>query len=103
MPPRPQAPVIAAKRTSGCHKMANLAGHCRAGFGQGEAAVAALRFTGEPSLDELLEDEMMAGVMRCAGIDAAELRRRLAELAHRLGRCAGQGGSHGGRRRAAFC
>lgn len=42
---------------------------------------------GEPSLDELLGDEMMVRVMRRAGLDAAELRRRLVELAHRLREC----------------
>ncbi len=43
------------------------------------------RLAGEPSLDELLSDEIMAPVMRRAGLDGAELRRRLAELARRLG------------------
>jgi hypothetical protein len=43
------------------------------------------RLAGEPSLDELLGDEIMAPVMRRAGLDGAELRRRLAELARRLG------------------
>jgi hypothetical protein len=40
---------------------------------------------GEPSLDELLGDEMMHWVMRRAGLDGAELKRRLMELARRLG------------------
>jgi hypothetical protein len=39
----------------------------------------------EPSLDELLDDEMMVRVMRSTGIDSVELKRRLADLAHRLG------------------
>ncbi len=43
------------------------------------------RLAGEPSLEELLGDEIMAPVMRRAGLDGAELRRRLAELARRLG------------------
>ncbi len=64
--------------------------------------MTALRLTGEPSLEELLGDEMMGRVMQRAGIDAAELRRRLSELALRLGSCAGQAKSHGGCRRAAL-
>jgi hypothetical protein len=40
---------------------------------------------GEPSLDELLGDEIMDRVMRRAGTDATEMRRRMTELAHRLG------------------
>jgi hypothetical protein len=42
------------------------------------------RMTGEPSLDELLGDEIMDHVIRTAGLDKSELRRRLAELARRL-------------------
>ena len=38
----------------------------------------------EPSLDELLGDEMMAPVMRSAGIAEAELRALLASLAARV-------------------
>jgi hypothetical protein len=43
------------------------------------------RSLGEPSLEELLNDEIMDRVMRRAGLDRQELRRRLAELARRLG------------------
>ena len=43
------------------------------------------RMTGEPSLDELLGDEIMDHVTRTAGLDKSELRRRLADLARRLG------------------
>ena len=50
--------------------------------------MAVLSLTGEPSLDELLGDEMMGSVLRRAGTDAAELRRSLADLARRLGRLA---------------
>jgi len=39
------------------------------------------RMAGEPSLDELLDDEMMDRVMRRAGLDATELRRRMVEVA----------------------
>jgi hypothetical protein len=39
----------------------------------------------EPTLDDLLEDEIMRPVMRSAGIDAARLRASLAEAARRLG------------------
>jgi hypothetical protein len=39
----------------------------------------------EPTLDDLLEDEIMRPVMRSAGIDAAGLRAKLAEAARRLG------------------
>jgi hypothetical protein len=42
------------------------------------------RLAGEPSLEELLEDEMMHRVMRGAGLDAREFRRRLSEIARRL-------------------
>jgi hypothetical protein len=38
----------------------------------------------EPSLDELLGDDMMGAVMRSAGVDRAGLRRSLEELARRL-------------------
>ena len=38
----------------------------------------------EPSLDELLRDEMMAPVMRSAGIAEAELRALLSALAARV-------------------
>ena len=38
----------------------------------------------EPSLDELLGDEMMAPVMRSAGIAEAELRALLTSLAARV-------------------
>ncbi len=40
--------------------------------------------TKEPTLDELLRDDVMAPVMRSAGLDAAKLRAFLAELARRL-------------------
>jgi hypothetical protein len=38
----------------------------------------------EPTLDELLADEMMAPVMRSAGIDKISLRLSLIEAARRL-------------------
>jgi hypothetical protein len=38
----------------------------------------------EPTLEDLLEDDMMGAVMRSAGISAAELRARLSETARRL-------------------
>lgn len=38
----------------------------------------------EPTLEELLGDEMMTAVMRSAGLDAKQLRALLAELARRL-------------------
>lgn len=38
----------------------------------------------EPSLDDLLDDEMMAPVMRSAKLDRGELRRFLIELAGRV-------------------
>ncbi len=53
------------------------------------------RLAGEPSLEELLDDEIMGSVMRRAGLDGVELRRRLAELARRLSeraRCEQSGG-----------
>ena len=39
----------------------------------------------EPTLDDLLEDEIMRPVMRSAGIDAARLRASLVDAARRLG------------------
>jgi hypothetical protein len=39
----------------------------------------------EPTLDDLLDDEIMASVMRSAGVDASQLKARLAEQARRLG------------------
>jgi hypothetical protein len=49
-----------------------------------EGVMANWRMTGEPSLDELLGDEIMEQVTRTAGLDRSELRRRLADLARRL-------------------
>jgi len=37
----------------------------------------------EPTLDDLLADEIMQPIMRSAGIDAAQLRARLGETARR--------------------
>jgi hypothetical protein len=37
----------------------------------------------EPTLDDLLDDEIMAPVMRSAGLDAAQLKARLRETARR--------------------
>ena len=38
----------------------------------------------EPTLDDLLDDEIMRPVMRSAGIDADRLKEALAETARRL-------------------
>jgi hypothetical protein len=65
-----------------------------------EAAMPKWRLAGEPSLDELLDDEVMVRVMRRAGLDAIELRRRLAEIAGRLRDC--RNSSRRGGRGAAF-
>jgi len=40
----------------------------------------------EPSLDDLLEDEIMIPVMRSAGLSAEQLRTELRRTASRLGR-----------------
>jgi len=53
------------------------------------------RMMGEPSLDELLGDEMMEWVMRAAGLDATELRRWLAEMAQRVAERDGCPSCHG--------
>jgi hypothetical protein len=37
----------------------------------------------EPTLDDLLADEIMQPIMRSAGVDAAQLRARLGETARR--------------------
>ena len=38
----------------------------------------------EPTLDDLLNDDIMAPVMRSAGVDAGQIKARLAEQARRL-------------------
>lgn len=38
----------------------------------------------EPTLDDLLTDDVMIAVMRSAGVDAEQIRRRLIEIAERL-------------------
>jgi hypothetical protein len=40
--------------------------------------------TPEPSLDELLDDEVMIAVMRSAGLTSDQMRAQLVELAGRL-------------------
>lgn len=49
----------------------------------------------EPSLDDLLGDEIMIEVMRSAGIDADELRAQLHKAARRLARPERKRGSEG--------
>lgn len=39
----------------------------------------------EPSLDELIDDDMMAPVLRSAGLDAQEFRDMIVETARRFG------------------
>jgi hypothetical protein len=46
----------------------------------------------EPSLEELLDDEMMAPVLRSAGCDAQSLRDMMVETARRID---GRGGRDG--------
>src|SRR6185437_16346845 len=48
-----------------------------------ERTMALWHFVGEPTLDELIEDEMMIPVMRSAGIDAVRLRAAYVEMARR--------------------
>ena len=67
-----------------------LSRHCANVPLMGSLLVTKWRLAGEPSLEELLGDEIMAPVMRRAGLDGPELRRRLLELAHRLGERAGR-------------
>ena len=43
----------------------------------------------EPTLDDLLTDDVMIAVMRSAGVDADQIRSRLVETAERL--CQGRG------------
>ncbi len=45
---------------------------------------------GEPSLDELLQDDMMSRVVASAGMSREEFRSRLVEVATRIGARAGQ-------------
>ena len=42
------------------------------------------KMAAEPTLDELLRDDIMVPVMRSAGIDAARLRSIVMEVARRL-------------------
>ena len=48
---------------------------------------------GEPSLDDLLNDEMMARVVASTGMSREQLRSRLAEIARRLDSSARESGS----------
>ena len=52
---------------------------------------------GEPSLDDLLNDDMMVRVVASAGISREQLRLRLTEIARRLdaGSREGRGGQSG--------
>ena len=43
-----------------------------------------LGMAGEPTLEDLLADEIMRPVMKSAGLDAGGLRALLRDLAHRL-------------------
>ena len=52
----------------------------------------------EPSLDDLLEDEIMRPVMHSAGIDATELRARLMKAAERI-QCRASASGHSPSRR----
>src|SRR5579883_401126 len=49
-----------------------------------ETLMTRWRLLVEPTLEDLLADEIMVPVLRRAGIDAAELREQLAEMARRL-------------------
>lgn len=51
----------------------------------------------EPTLDELLEDDVMAPVLRSAGLDAQGLRDMIAETARRIDDRNTRGGDHGNR------
>jgi hypothetical protein len=46
----------------------------------------------EPSLEELLDDEMMTPVLRSAGCDVQSLRDMMVETARRIDGRAGRGG-----------
>ena len=48
---------------------------------------------GEPTLDELLGDDMMSRVVASAGMSPEEFRSRLAEVANRIGISARQSGA----------
>ena len=50
---------------------------------------------GEPSLDELLCDDMMDRVVASTGMSREEFRSRLAEIANRLDARAAQSGADG--------
>jgi len=50
----------------------------------------------EPSLDDLLADDVMAPVLRSAGFDAQGFRDMMAETARRLDHCAARDPEHCG-------
>jgi hypothetical protein len=76
---------IVAKITSGRHKRAKVRGEIsRAMLAKENVMPQWLPKGREPSLDELLGDEMMAPVMRSAGMVEGELRALLASLAARV-------------------
>jgi len=53
---------------------------------------------GEPSLDELMKDDIMGRIAASAGMSREELRSRLTEIARRLDSSARQGGDGQSRR-----
>ncbi len=55
----------------------------------------------EPTLDDLLTDDVMIAVMRSAGVDAAQIRSRLIETADRLCHARRLSGKASGQRVAA--
>jgi hypothetical protein len=51
---------------------------------RGGFAMPEWKMTREPTLEELLRDDIMVPVLRSAGVDAAKLRALVTDLARRL-------------------
>jgi hypothetical protein len=73
----------AAKRTAGCHIFFILVGEAQPYAGTMEHRMTGWQLSKEPTLDDLLADEMMTAVMRSAGVDAKKLKGWLADMARR--------------------
>jgi hypothetical protein len=68
------------------HNIVTIRRHGDGDFQLREAAMDRWKMAGvEPSLDELLDDEVMVPVMRSAGLRAEDLRALVIETAARLG------------------
>jgi hypothetical protein len=73
------------KITWGCHNTAKVGPHLSSRERDARRLVMRMyRVAEEPTLDELLDDDVMRPVMKSAGLDAGGLRALLRDLAERL-------------------